>query len=274
MTTTSDIVKVQHYVPQFVLRNFSNGKRPQVFVFDKKREVVFKTNIRNVASESGFYDFEINGTNLTIEPSLSHLESDVSHILKKIVIEESLSNVTKREKELLSVFLAVQFARTKQTQIRMKQLNDSIKKAIIGLGGDPEKVDGWSPADDEDIKISAIVGTLSAAEKYMPYFFDKAWLLFKTSKSQPHYISDNPITLQNMNDFRPFGNLGLSVRGIEIYFPISDTLSLGLYCRSHEELIRDGYKQYMAVKQMGLIDMMNVEQKTIDGLAACRKSSL
>lgn len=266
MTITSDIAKVQHYVPQFVLRNFSSGSKPHVFVFDKKREVVFKTNIKNVASENGFYDFEVNGTNLTIEPSLSHLESEISHILRKTVIEESLSNVTKREKEQLSVFLAVQFARAKQTRIRMKQLNDSLEKVIIGIGGDPKKVDGWSPADEEDIKTSAIMGILSAADDYTPYFFDKAWLLFKTSKSQPHYISDNPITLQNMNDFHPFGNLGLAVRGIEIYFPISDTLSLGLYCRSHEELIRDGYKQYLAVKRIGLIDMVNVEQTTIDGL--------
>ena len=29
------IAKVQHYVPQFLLRNFGNGKKDQVWVYDK-----------------------------------------------------------------------------------------------------------------------------------------------------------------------------------------------------------------------------------------------
>ena len=35
-------------------------------------------------------------------------------------------------------------------------------------------------------------------------------------------------------------NLGLAVLGIEIYLPITSTLSLVFYCRSHEEVIRNG----------------------------------
>ena len=46
------ISKVQHYVPQFVLRNFGNGKRDQVYVFDKRNDPTFATNVKNVASES------------------------------------------------------------------------------------------------------------------------------------------------------------------------------------------------------------------------------
>jgi len=70
MSPKAAMPKLQHYVPQFILRNFTTGKGNQIFVFDKQEEVAFKTNIRNIASESGFYNFDINGYQFTIEPGL------------------------------------------------------------------------------------------------------------------------------------------------------------------------------------------------------------
>ena len=49
------IAKVQHYVPQFLLRNFGNGKKDQLWGFyDKTSDRSFPTNAKNVASESRF----------------------------------------------------------------------------------------------------------------------------------------------------------------------------------------------------------------------------
>jgi hypothetical protein len=45
------IAKVQHYVPQFLLRNFGNGKKDRLYVFDKQMARSFRTNANNVASE-------------------------------------------------------------------------------------------------------------------------------------------------------------------------------------------------------------------------------
>jgi hypothetical protein len=52
------MAKIQHYVPQFLLRNFGNGKKDQVWVYDKIDGRSFPTNAKNVASESRFYDFQ------------------------------------------------------------------------------------------------------------------------------------------------------------------------------------------------------------------------
>lgn len=48
-------VKNQHYVPRSYLKNFANEKG-QLWVYDKERDAVFRSNITNVASQRYFYD--------------------------------------------------------------------------------------------------------------------------------------------------------------------------------------------------------------------------
>lgn len=46
-----------------------------------------------------------------------------------------------------------------------------------------------------------------------------------------------------MNDFGIYGNIGLAVEGIEIYFPLTKELSLGLWCSSHKEKFIELYEK-------------------------------
>jgi len=48
-------VKNQHYVPRSYLKYFSNEK-DQLWVYDKEKDAVFRSNITNVASQRYFYD--------------------------------------------------------------------------------------------------------------------------------------------------------------------------------------------------------------------------
>jgi hypothetical protein len=81
----------QHYVPQFILRNFAcNEKKTQIWVFSKKTSKIFQTNIRNVASEKDFYDIPIDGKEFSFDPTLTQLETYAAPIIKKIVKEENL----------------------------------------------------------------------------------------------------------------------------------------------------------------------------------------
>lgn len=81
------IAKNQHYVPQFILKNFSSGKKDQVFVFDKECSKKFRSNVRNIASENGFYNFEINGKEHSFEPLLCEIEAASALIINRIVEE-------------------------------------------------------------------------------------------------------------------------------------------------------------------------------------------
>ena len=69
-----------------------------------------------------------------------------------------------------------------------------------------------------------------------------------------------------MYDFGPRGNLGLAVKGIEIYFPLSRKLSLGIFCRSHEELIHAAYFKYLIVREAGLLEDLEKNKEDIAGV--------
>lgn len=103
------IAKVQHYVPQFLLRKFGNGKKDQLHVFDKHTIRSFRTNAKNVASESRFYDFRIDNEDATLEPMLAELEGVTKPLLGRIIEKDSVSVITDAERELLSTFFAIQF---------------------------------------------------------------------------------------------------------------------------------------------------------------------
>ena len=50
------------------------------------------------------------------------------------------------------------------------------------------------------------------------------------------WISDNPVVLQNTF---PYGRVGVTAPGIEIYFPIGPKRCLALYCKTIGEQIRE-----------------------------------
>lgn len=241
----------QHFVPQFILRNFAfNKKRDQVWVFDKKSLKSFPSNIRNVASEKGFYDTISEGQNISVDPVLSELETYTAPTIHKIVERETLTCLNGDEKRVLCYFFAAQFARTKRVREAHEDLCRQMDDQIRSMGGDPEKTVGYEP-------LSAI-GSKEAAVKIMaplilesaPYFLQKTWVLFKTPKQAPFYISDNPIALQNSLDHRPFGNIGLAVKGIEIYLPLSKSLTLLMLCpamAARQLQIYDCYKRCEAM---------------------------
>ena len=70
----------QHYVPRFMLRMFSNGKKPKVFVLDKSNDNEFQSNVKNLASEKGFYEIEIEEGVLSAEARLSKMEAQIAKV--------------------------------------------------------------------------------------------------------------------------------------------------------------------------------------------------
>lgn len=245
----TELAKIQHYVPQFLLKNFIAGKKPQIWVFDKKTGKKFKTHIKNVASENKFYDFSFKDVELTIEPGLAEVETTAASLVKTIVKNEGIAHLDDNDKIFLSQFLALQFTRTKEHRLRFKDMTEKMAEEIRKRGWNPEDIDGYKELTDNDLKIHGVKSIMDSHE-FAPHFFAKSWLLFQTSKKHPFYISDNPITMQNLNDYGFYGNIGLAVKGIEIYFPFSKTLTLALFCPSIEENLRDAYKKYQFLSKL------------------------
>ena len=267
MERGKDIPKIQHYVPQFILRNFSVGKKPQVFVFDKSDNRIFKTNIRNVASETGFYNFEIDEKSYSIETQLSKLEKISSQVVNKIARFEKISGLTESERLYLSMFIAVQLTRTLHSRQFMKHAYQDLEKKLRSVGAEPLEVKGFYPLTDDDIKRITI-HTIANADEFVPHIRDKIWLLLKASKSDPFYISDNPVTMQTLQEFGYPDKVGLAVEGIEIYMPLSSQLTLAMYCKSYEKKILEAYTKFkiVSIVKPELAKLKDLETISIEAL--------
>lgn len=239
------IAKVQHYVPQFLLREFGTGKKDQLHVFDKASGRTFVTNAKNVASESRFYDFEVHEAKLTIEPALSKLESAAKPLLERIAKEDTVVGFTPIERAQLCAFFAVQFTRTKNFRERYKSLSDMVLERVKEISPSEEVFNEFSkgvPETNENhLKLITAESVISAPRDYGPLFNNKTWHVLTTTVKRPFFLGDNPITLQNATDMRPYGDLGLAVKGIEIYFPLTPTRALAMWCPSiSEQIIKSG----------------------------------
>jgi Protein of unknown function (DUF4238) len=75
--------RIQHAVPKFLLKNFTAGKKPQVWVYDKQTQKQFITNIKNIATQRGFYDIKVAQAKFSLEPGLALMEAHCSRVFNK-----------------------------------------------------------------------------------------------------------------------------------------------------------------------------------------------
>jgi len=256
------IAKIQHYVPQFILKRFCTGKKPQIWVFDKHKDRSFKTNVKNIACESSFYDIELNNIPATFEISLSELEAKVSSIIKHIIKKGEIGQLSLEDRVWLSYFFAVQLLRTKKHREGFREFDLLLKEWLNKNGYDIKQIQGYQEATDETIKMHGLK-SLSDAKEYAGHFLEKTWVLMKSRHGFPFITSDHPICMQNMIDYGPRGNLGLKVRGIEIYFPLSKMYCLSMICPSYEEQIFEGYEKLKKITHLNPVASSNFDGRAI-----------
>lgn len=235
------IAKVQHYVPKFLLRNFGIGKKDQIYVFDKQKLKAFPSNVKNIASESRFYDFQNGADTYSLEPTLSKLESNATPIVNRLLKCELLSCVSTDDRELLSLFIAVQFTRTKAFREMYRNIPLDIHRKLKVNVSDEEHLKGlqdyFISPDENELKQCAADFIIENSVEFSEVINSKLWFLMKANGAYPFVIGDNPVVLNNsLLKAHPFyGTLGLAVKGIEIYCPLSPTLSLMMLCKSYRE---------------------------------------
>jgi len=228
------IAKVQHYVPQFLLRNFGNGKKDQLFVFDKQAGTSFRSNCRNVAAESRFYDIEFEGGRVTLEVFLGDLEAAAKPLLQRMLDTDSASIPDVLERVTLGSFFAVQLVRTRAAREQFGALRDAIAenlKARARSAEELEKITKYvEPPDTNTQKLLSFRTLMEAPRKLGPYFAEKVWHLVATNRARPFIIGDNPLAMHNAEDTKPGAHLGLGVRSIQLFFPLSPTRGLAMWC--------------------------------------------
>lgn len=235
--------KIQHYVPRFLLRNFGNGKKDQLWVYDKTTRRSFKSNVKNVAAESRFYDFERAGAQRSLEPSLANLESRTKPVISKLIATDTLLAVPDEERLTLAAFVATLLTRTKTFREEWaafpKGLANALQQEGEELPTEGQIAELIPELSDNDVKEQTARFIVSSPSYFGPHIASKFWLLLETSRKHPFMISDNPIAKQNLMHTIPHrSGLGLSSKGIEIYLPLSETRALGMFCPSLIEPIK------------------------------------
>lgn len=245
-----------HYVPQLLLRNFASPKKKQhyIHVFDKHNGRTFNTNVSNIASERGFYEFTHEGKSSDFEGLYSKLETKVSDAFKEIILSSNLKSISNENKDWIYIFIAMQQCRSTNFRAMTKSIDEQFVDRLKDMGADPNNVHGYKPfSDDEDIKKFSIYFAFKSSEQFATLLKSKVWFLLKTDDAHPFWIGDNPVTLHNETENPHGGNLGLALKGIQIHLPLSPNLTLALWCPFLVKEIVDGLNK---AKKIVLLEKM------------------
>lgn len=265
--------KNQHYVPQFILRNFVSGKKKHIHVYDKIESKTFNLKVSNIASENYFYDIDRAGIKSSLEPSLTEMEDKASRVIENILVKKNIQFLTEEDKSLLAFFTALQFTRTRRHKENYfyfhRQLEEHVKKSGHRL----DQVKGYEPINEDRAKELHFQSITEDVPEFSDFISAKDLLLFEAPQSSLFYISDHPVNLHNDNDFGPYGKLGLAVKGIQIFFPISSKYALCYWCPSIGNSIKKSYQQIFNImknnprelSKMDLSQILKLHESLTDG---------
>lgn len=247
----------QHYVPRLLLKNFVTGeaKDAQIYVYDKRNKRSFLTNISKIAAERAFYDLNLKVGVLSFESALSEMETKSRAAITKIVAEETLSTLNDEDKAWLAIFLACQRTRTRHFRESIMDSDRQLAALLTDRGINPQEIENYKPlSGEEEVKRFATTFMIRSLPEFAAQMLYKKWVLMRADPRSVFLIGDNPITLHNDQDFGPYGNIGLSVAGIQIHLPLSPNLTLALWCPSLADQIPEALKQTeKSLKQLDAI---------------------
>ncbi len=293
-----------HHVPQLLLNNFcskhekkSNGDDEFfVHVFDKKTEQIKNDlNVKNVMCETDFHRFKISYEGeefwLNYERLFHSVEGAGGASIKKLIEEKNLTKIDDQDKVNIAAFITFQFFRTKQYRALINILDEAeynLVKQFPNSGDDDlmerdgVKIKIGSLKKNENQMKETVLKILRNQEelaKIASHLLVKKWILYETDKAKPFYISDAPVTLHNDKKYGPYGNIGFAVPGIEIYFPISSTLTLGMICPLLYKECQEGLdkidnlkKSFLSLKILGRNPNFKMIEERLSLLDGLRKS--
>ena len=106
-----------HYIPQFIIRNFSDNEFGFVKYYDKKRKKILNMPTEDIFMYNDLYRDEINSPDdpVKIEKDFAKYEAEISKIIKDKFLKETDIILTLEEQDSLLLFLALMQFRSKNT---------------------------------------------------------------------------------------------------------------------------------------------------------------
>ncbi|MDO1501693.1 DUF4238 domain-containing protein [Winogradskyella maritima] len=248
--------KRQHFVSQFLLRNFSSeSNNKTIYLFNKNTgKSVRDAPIRSQAQESYFY-----GIDPTFEDYLSLYEGKSSEVIKDIIATGSLPDRTEKANSFLLHFVMMYAFRTKSSVFNTEErINSSFKtiakydKELSQIDFSTHRIKHPEPAAFNlayNIDNWVITGDLNL-------------LLLQNQTASNFILSDNPFVQFNpillSNKDYP-NNGGLLSKGLIIFFPLSPKFCL-MYYDPLAYALQNGDRDTLCLNVQEDVDNINLLQ--------------
>jgi len=257
--------KKQHYVPQAALRRFS-ADNERLFVYDKVRNEVRISNVRDVAQQRYFYNIPEEVIpdadpldRQAIEQTLSQLEGDFNTVVERVlrnvkrrsVLRRFLNFVTfkrgkiiaRRDKKALCFFVALQYVRTREFRLTiqdgLEQFETAIRKRIPA---DQLQFffEGFRGVNEVDVRMHHLSLMLDNefVDELTDLLYGHILVIGRNCSTHKFYTSDNPMVRQAHRRHPVLRNVGIGSPGIEIAMPVSSDFILVFMEKSHFAALR------------------------------------
>lgn len=246
MPNNRSTARGQHHVPIMLQDAFAtsgNGKKRQVHVLDKHDGRTFRTSPENILQERDFNTFQDGETTYCLEEGMGKIEHAAAPAIRKLIANRTLGCLKESERAAILVFTALQRIRGVHTRAGMLDVAQKIRGRLRENGDNPDAVPQLRGSDDpEAIKLSALMLIGEGMPDFLRSYSNKVMVLMEAIPGETFLLGDTPVVLANQRDTFPHGNLGLEVKGIEIYMPISPELTIAFWCPSIVEMIENALR--------------------------------
>lgn len=207
------MAKKQHYVPQFLLRNWSKDNSSiSVFLTDLNKRIS-NAPINSQAQKQYYYEKDQK-----IESLFSQIENEASVIINDII--KGKRKLTAESKNILLHFVAIQNVRTPG---QIEKIDDSITQLAKNALSKSKKLNGK--------QISSVQVKLNNTGFWQLCMYVQSFLLYadlriaflKSSEKNNFVIGQNPIIITNkflIERNWSMSKKGLGMKGATIFFAI------------------------------------------------------
>jgi Protein of unknown function (DUF4238) len=217
--------RYNHCVPRFILDNFANNGK--LSMLDKHTLRQFKLPPYRAMGEKDFNNVRVADRILSFENRFSYIEDRAAPIISRVLQARSLASLSPMDEATLHTFVVVQLLRSKRRRLDHARVNEEIKRRWPEADLNPLKE---QMNDEEFGKFFALNFAFSKLEEMVaPLVSKHSFLMIKDCPGEL-YISDNPMVMHNSKEYGPYGNVGLAVPHIEIYYPLSHRIVLAYMC--------------------------------------------
>ncbi|MDT4761848.1 DUF4238 domain-containing protein [Sphaerochaeta sp. PS] len=228
----------QHFIPQFLLRNFatdSDSLHLNLFLLKEERIITY-AKIRNQAERQYLY-----GKDQKLESRFSKIEGSVAPLISKLCAEEL--KLTEEDDSYLKLFIVTQMFRTPTMVSQLNEFANSFKD-LFDL--DSKFKDTLDEANlcSNDISISITDPYKFFFLDIKEYFFmikDLHFVLIQAPRTQEFLMGEHPVILLNPYLFEKKYNgskQALGQKGTVIIMPISPQKAVVLYDKSRYRILK------------------------------------